>query len=76
MNAIVRNIMGRLERWPEEDQEELAQVALAIELRREGPWRASADELQAIDEALDAVDRGDIETSAKIEELLAKHRNA
>jgi hypothetical protein len=76
MNAIVRNILGRAERWPEEDQEELAQVALAIELRRRGPHRASAEDLVAIDEAIDSLARGELAAEADIEALLAKHRHA
>ena len=74
MNAIVKNIIGRAERWPEEDQEELAQVALEIELRRRGPRRASDEELAAIDEALGAVARGEIAASDEIDALLAKFR--
>lgn len=76
MNAIVREIIGRAERWPEEDQEELAQIALEIELRRKGAHRASADELAAIDQALAAVARGEIAGDADVEALLAKYRNA
>jgi hypothetical protein len=76
MNAIIKEIIDRAERWPEEDQEELAQLALEIELRRKSAHRASADELAAIDQALAAVDRGEIVADADVEALLARYRNA
>lgn len=72
VNAIVKNIIGRAESWPEEDQEELAQVALEIELRRRGARRATTEELAAIDEALGAVALGEIAADADVESLLAR----
>jgi hypothetical protein len=76
MNAIVKEIIGRAEHWPEEDQEELAQAALEIELRRRGTHHASPEELEAIDLALAAVARGEFAADADIEALLAKYRGA
>jgi hypothetical protein len=34
MNAVVKDILRKVESWPEEDQEELAEVAREIEVRR------------------------------------------
>jgi hypothetical protein len=51
MNADLKNILDRKTAWPEEDQEELAQIALEIEARRHGPYHATPEELAAIDEA-------------------------
>jgi hypothetical protein len=76
MNAMVKDIIGRAERWPAEDQEELAQAALEIELRRNGKYRATDAELVAIDEAVAAVGRGEIAADADVEALLARYRRA
>lgn len=74
MNAIVMEVISRAAHWPEEDQEELAQVALEIELRRKGSCTANADELAAIDAALAAIGRGEIAADAEAEAVLARFR--
>lgn len=51
MNATVKNILERVPAWPEEDQEELAALALEIEARRTGVYELSDDEKAAIDAA-------------------------
>jgi hypothetical protein len=60
MNADLRTMLARAEHWPEEDQEELAQIALEIEARRHGVYHATPEELKAIDEALAATARGEV----------------
>jgi hypothetical protein len=35
MNAEVRHVLSRVEHWPEDDQDELVQLALEIEARRQ-----------------------------------------
>jgi hypothetical protein len=74
MNINLKNMLERAETWSEQDQEELAQVALEIEARRHGVYHASPDELKAIDEALAAVSRGDIATNEEVEAIFAKYR--
>jgi hypothetical protein len=74
MNAELRTMLARIERWPEEDQEELAQVALEIEARRHGVYHATPDELRAIDEALAAVERGELASDEEVEAVFAKYR--
>ncbi len=76
MNTIVKEIIRRAEHWPLEDQEELAQLALEIELRRKGSHSANPDELKAIDAALAALARGEIAADAEVESVLAKYRRA
>jgi hypothetical protein len=76
MNADVKNMLSRVARWPEEDQNELAQVALEIEARRHGVHHASPEELQAIDEALAAVSRGEVASDEDVEAVFAKYRRA
>ena len=71
-----RNVLARAESWSEQDREELAQVALEIEVRRHGVYQASSDELKAIDEALAAVTRGEIASDGEVEAVFAKYRRA
>jgi len=74
MNADVKSTLARVANWPEEDQEELAQIALEIEARRHGVHHATPEELAAIDEALAAVARGEIASEKAAEAVFAKYR--
>jgi predicted transcriptional regulator len=76
MNADVKRMLSRVEGWPEDDQDELAQIALEIEARRHGVYHATPEELQAIDEALAAVARGEIATDDEVAAVFAKYRRA
>jgi hypothetical protein len=76
MNISLKKMLARAEQWSEQDQEELAQVALEIEARRHGLYHASADELKAIDEALAEVARGEIASDEEVEAVFAKYRRA
>jgi hypothetical protein len=51
MSPAIKQIIERVASWPEEDQEELAELAREIEARRSGLYTATADELRALDEA-------------------------
>jgi len=74
MTINLRKVLARAENWSEQDQEELAQVALEIEARRHGVYHASADELKAIDEGLAAIARGEIASDEEVEAVFAKYR--
>lgn len=76
MSPKVKEILEHVASWPEEDQEELAAYAREIEARRSGVYYASPDELQAIDEALGQVARGEVASKAEIEAAFAKFRRA
>ncbi|HEU5019274.1 MAG TPA: hypothetical protein VFT69_15035 [Pseudolabrys sp.] len=76
MTVNLKSVLTRAEQWSEQDQEELAQVALEIEARRHGLYHASSDELKAIDEALAAVARGEIASDEEVEAVFAKYRSA
>ena len=52
MTQGTKEILRRVEHWPQEDQDELAEVAREIEARRTGVYVLSDDEEKAIDEAL------------------------
>ena len=51
MSPAIKQIIERVASWPEEDQEELAELAREIEARRTGVYTATADELRVLDEA-------------------------
>jgi hypothetical protein len=51
MNAAVKDILRKVERWPEEDQQELAELAREIEARRTGVYVLSEEERAAIADA-------------------------
>jgi len=74
MTINLKNVLARAETWSEQDREELAQVALEIEARRHGLYRASPEELKEIDEALAEVERGEIAGDEEVEAVFAKHR--
>lgn len=51
MSPAIKELFNQVASWPQEDQEELAEFARQIEARRTGVYRATAEELQALDEA-------------------------
>lgn len=51
MNSAVKDILKKVAGWPEEDQQELAELAREIEARRTGVYVLSETECAAIAEA-------------------------
>ncbi len=51
MNAATKDLLRKVETWPEEDQNELAALAREIEARRTGVYVLSEDEKAVIAEA-------------------------
>jgi predicted transcriptional regulator len=76
MNASVKDILRKVESWPEEDQEELAEVARIIEARRTGVYRLSDEERAAVREGMAAARRGDFAPDDEIEKFYQLHRTA
>lgn len=48
MSSAVTKILSKVAAWPEEDQQELAELAREIEARRSGVYDLSEDERTAI----------------------------
>ena len=63
MNADLRKLFERVQTWPESDQAELAELAEHIEVRHRGEYRATSEELQAIDDA----DRSGVASEREVE---------
>jgi hypothetical protein len=59
MSPAAKQILEQVASWPEEDQEELAELAREIQARRDGVYAVSDDERKAIEEALDELNRGE-----------------
>ena len=74
MNADLKNLLSRVTHWSEEDQEELAQVALEIEARQHGVYHATPEELEGIDRGLRAAAEGRFATDEEVEAAFAKFR--
>jgi predicted transcriptional regulator len=73
----LKDAIQRAEAWPEEAQEELAEIALQMDAGlRGGTYRATAEELAGIDRGLRAAREGRFATDEEVEAVLAKHRRA
>lgn len=58
MSPAAKHILQQVASWPEEDQEELAELAREIEARRSGVYTVTDDEHKAIEEALNELNEG------------------
>jgi hypothetical protein len=76
MTPATKKLLEQVESWPQEDQDELAEYAREIEARRTGTYRATPEELAAIDEALAELDRGEVANEAEVRAAFAKFRGA
>ena len=74
MTPTTKKLLEQVESWPQEDQDELAEYARAIEARRTGTYWATPDELAAIDEAIAELDRGEVASEAEVRAAFAKFR--
>jgi hypothetical protein len=69
MTDTTKDVLQRIPTWPDEDQEELAEVAREIEARRTGVYRLNAQEKAAID----AARRSGIASDADVAALWERH---
>jgi predicted transcriptional regulator len=74
MSRKLKELLKRAESWPEEDQQELALHAEAIESRHAGGYRASAEELEGIDRGLRDAEDGRFATDEEVERAFAQFR--
>jgi predicted transcriptional regulator len=74
MSPGTKTLLERVQSWPEEDQEELAEIAREIEARRSGVYRLSDDERAAVRAGLEAARRGEFASEEEIEEFYQLHR--
>jgi hypothetical protein len=73
----LKNLLERVQTWPEEAQEELVAVANQIESELQGEdYLATREELRIIDAAMASIDAGEAATDAEVEAAFAKFRRA
>jgi hypothetical protein len=73
----LKNLLERVQSWPEEAQDELVAVANQIESELQGrDYLATRDELRIIDAAIASIDGGEVATDSEIETAFAKFRSA
>jgi hypothetical protein len=73
----LKNLLERVQTWPEEAQDELVAVANQIESELQGrDYLATREELRIVDAAMASIDRGEIATDAEVEATFAKFRSA
>ena len=74
MTKLMEKALEAVRDWPQDRQDEAAALLLALDRLGTTPYRATADELRAIDEALQQVARGERATSAQVEDAFARFR--
>jgi hypothetical protein len=73
----LKDLLRRIEAWPDAAQEEFAEIALEIEAELKGGlYHASQQELAGIDGGLKAAREGWFATDQDVESIFAKHRRA
>jgi predicted transcriptional regulator len=75
MSPKAKEILQHVGSWPEEDQEELAEVARDIEARSTGVYRLSDEERQAIKEGLADARAGRFASDDAIDAIFKKARS-
>ena len=76
MNSRTRALLERVESWPSEDQEELADFIREVESRRTGLYRLSDEERAAVREGMEDARQGNFATDEEIEAFYQLHRGA
>jgi predicted transcriptional regulator len=74
---LLKDVLERVEKWPEDAQTELAQIALEIDADlRSGKYQATPAELDGIDRGLKAAREGRFATDDRVDRVFEKHRPA
>ena len=74
MTKLMEKALEAVRDWPKDRQDEAAALLPALDRLGTTPYRATADELRAIDEALQQVARGERATPAQAEDAFARFR--
>jgi site-specific DNA-adenine methylase len=70
MSKATKEVLNRIPTWPEEDQQELAEVAREIESRRTGVYVLSDEEKAAIEESR----RSGVASDEQVDAFWKRHR--
>ena len=74
MNRQLRDLLGRVEAWPNEAQEEAVQLLLALESEYSQPHELSAEDRAAIDRSLEDLRQGKFATDQQVAEVFNRYR--
>ena len=75
MNAKLKDIIGRVDTWPEEAQEEAALMLLALEHEYAEPYELSDEDREAIDRSLEDMRQGRFATDEQVAAVFNRYRN-
>ena len=72
----LKNLLERVQAWPEAAQDELVSIANQIESELQAKdYQATQEELRIIDSAMTSIDAGESATDAEIKAVFAKFRS-
>jgi hypothetical protein len=74
MTTLMEKALKAVRAWPKDLQDEAAKMLLALNELGPAPYVATAEELRAIDEALEEVERGERATAAEVHAAFARFR--
>jgi len=74
MQPDTKKLLERVASWPQEDQEELVEIAAEIEARRAGIYHLSDEERAAVRKGMDAARRGEFVPDTEMEEFYRLYR--
>ena len=70
----LRDLMGRIDAWPEEAQEEFVRSMASIENKHLGVYRLSDDERTAVRRGLREMREGKLASDEKVAAVFARYR--
>jgi predicted transcriptional regulator len=74
-SKALQDVIERVESWPSEAQDELAQIVREMESAMQGQaYRPSVEELAGIDRGLKAAREGRFASDTDVEAVFVKHR--
>jgi hypothetical protein len=76
MTQKLRELMARVETWPEEAQEELVRSAFDIEMRHVGAYELTEEDRAALESSLDDVRHGRLATEEQVAGVFSRFRHA
>ncbi len=76
MNAKLKELLERVETWPEPKQEEAVQSLLAIEREIAEPYELSNEDRAAIDRSLEEMRQGRFATDEQVAAMFNRYRRS
>jgi hypothetical protein len=74
MNAKLKDIIDRVETWPEQAQEDAAQLLLALEQEYAEPYELSEEDRRAIDRSLEDMQQGKFASDDQVASIFDRSR--